>query len=82
MPFEFSDGLRVPVGDWVCLPQQAMMRDARFYPQPASFDPKRFLHQQRQKAMSESLPDTRAVRARFTDVSSRWPIWGLGTAAW
>ncbi|KAL8836815.1 MAG: hypothetical protein Q9170_002776 [Blastenia crenularia] len=75
-PFEFVDGLQVPVGDWVCLPQQAMMRDARFYPQPELFNPARFLH-----PLSRGSSDTKTTRPRFTDVSSRWPVWGLGTAA-
>ncbi|KAG7005467.1 FAD-dependent monooxygenase [Physcia stellaris] len=80
-PFEFSDGLRVLAGDWVCLPQQAMMRDARFYPQPTSFEPTRFIRQGEQNTRGRALPHAKAVRPRFTDVGSRWPIWGLGTAA-
>ncbi|KAL8969101.1 MAG: hypothetical protein Q9197_004518 [Variospora fuerteventurae] len=46
-PFRFSDGLLVKAGDWVCLPQQAMLRDERLYPQPACFDPTRFLRRQK-----------------------------------
>lgn len=46
-PFRFSDGLLVKAGDWVCLPQQAMLRDERLYPQPACFNPTRFLRRQK-----------------------------------
>ncbi|KAI4089097.1 MAG: hypothetical protein LQ339_008619 [Xanthoria mediterranea] len=46
-PFRFSDGLLVRTGDWVCLPQQAMMKDEQLHPRPACFDPTRFLNRQR-----------------------------------
>jgi cytochrome P450 len=77
-PFTFSDGLRVPTSDWVCIPQQAMMHDARIYPEPSSFDPGRFLHHSRADATGAA----KAERRHLTDVSSKWAVWGLGNAAW
>jgi cytochrome P450 len=77
-PFSFSDGLQVPIDDWVCIPQQAMMHDDRIYPEPSSFDPLRFLHYGQAKATGEA----KAGRRYLTDVHSTWPVWGLGNASW
>ena len=58
-----------------------MMHDARFHPQPATFDTTRFLHRQG-PTTTEVSPETKVTRPHFTDVGSRWPVWGLSTAAW
>ncbi|KAF2675971.1 putative cytochrome P450, partial [Lentithecium fluviatile CBS 122367] len=80
VPFTFSDGLLVATDDWVCVPQQAMMQDEQFYPQPGSFNPLRFLHPDRTRATGEPDSNVKAERRRLTDVNSRWPVWGLGNA--
>ena len=84
-PFQFSDGLQVPAGSWVCLPQKAMMEDDRIYAYPTLFDPTRFLRSQdkHQEEMSEAVPGAvNAARPHFTDVNNKWPVWGLKNAAW
>ena len=40
------------------------------------------LRPQQQKKISEPLADAKVARPRFIDVSTRWPVWGLGTGAW
>ncbi|KAF2864676.1 cytochrome P450 [Massariosphaeria phaeospora] len=80
--FEFSDGLQVQAGDWVCIPQQAILHDDQMYANPARFDPMRFRMRVKTSetgvnANTNSNPDG----PRFTDVSTKWPVWGLGNAA-
>ena len=70
VPYTFSDGLSVAAGDWVCIPQQAIIFDARFYPHPTTFDGFRF------------LPKDGVEPSRFTEPSLKWPIWGLGKTVW
>ena len=67
-PFEFSGGVRAHTGDWVCVPQMAMMHDAQYYPNSEKFDAFR----------SANAPK----KALFTDTGDSWMIWGTGNTAW
>ncbi|KAL4943637.1 hypothetical protein BDV06DRAFT_210932 [Aspergillus oleicola] len=81
-PFDFSDGLRVEQGDWVCVPQRAMMHDGRRYENPRQFDGLRFARANKQLEngdQSANVPE--ASPLGLTDVSIDWPIWGLGNTA-
>lgn len=66
-PFTFSDGLHVPVGSWIQIPTGCIHRDAENYLDPLRFDGFRFV---------------RDDSSRFTDVSSKWLIWGTGRVIW
>lgn len=79
-PFIFSDGFKVAVGDWLCIPQQAMMLDSHNYNNPQTFDGFRFVTEiSRDNKQSYSEHKT---SSRFTDASSTWLIWGSGKTVW
>ncbi|GFF33517.1 ent-kaurene oxidase [Aspergillus udagawae] len=81
-PFVFSDGLEVAEGDWVCIPQRAMMRDRIRYQNPQAFDGFRFARANKQlRAGDVSLDVPESSPLMMTDVSVDWPIWGLGNTA-
>ena len=72
-PFTFSDGVHVPSGNWVCVPQQALMQDPANYPDPMTFDGFRFANGKDGNTTSES---------RFSHPSWRFPFWGSVKQAW
>ncbi|OJI79655.1 hypothetical protein ASPTUDRAFT_204913 [Aspergillus tubingensis CBS 134.48] len=81
-PFTFSDGLRVDRGDWVCIPQRAMMRDPARYSHAQQFDGFRFARANKLLALNEGCADVPEVAPlQLTDVDVNWPIWGLGNTA-
>ncbi|RAK94386.1 cytochrome P450 [Aspergillus costaricaensis CBS 115574] len=81
-PFTFSDGLRVDRGDWVCIPQRAMMRDPARYSHAEQFDGFRFARANKLLALNEGCADVPEVAPlQLTDVDVNWPIWGLGNTA-
>ncbi|GIJ98280.1 hypothetical protein Aspvir_000396 [Aspergillus viridinutans] len=83
-PFVFSDGLEVAEGDWVCIPQRAMMRDRDRirYQNPQAFDGFRFARANKQlRAGDVPLDVPESSPLTMTDVSVDWPIWGLGNTA-
>lgn len=41
--FTFSDGGHVPAGNMTCVPQQVVMRDAKYYERPHEVLPFRFM---------------------------------------
>ncbi|KAI5865350.1 cytochrome P450 [Durotheca rogersii] len=41
-PFALSDGTKLSVGDWACVPVKAIMQDSRSYPDPLTFNGFRF----------------------------------------
>jgi hypothetical protein len=76
-PFTFSDGFTVAVGDWICIPQQAMMHNPKLYRDPATFDAFRFI------AKGSDKPDTHNKNtSHFTDASLEWLMWGSGKTVW
>ncbi|PYH94337.1 cytochrome P450 [Aspergillus ellipticus CBS 707.79] len=81
-PFIFSHGTRVETGNWVCVPQRAMMRDPTRYHNPRQFDGLRFARANKQFGVRDGaveVPEPRPLR--LTDVSVDWPIWGLGNTS-
>ena len=70
--YRFKDGLEVTEGNWVCVPQRALMRDADIYPQPEIFNGRRFLAQRKEDRKS----------SRFTEMHRNFPFWGLGKQGW
>lgn len=70
-PFMFADGTTLLKGDVACVPLQAIMRDPSLYPQSLQFDPYRFIDE-----------SGNGSRARFTDATATYPLWGLGKRTW
>ncbi|EED23820.1 cytochrome P450, putative [Talaromyces stipitatus ATCC 10500] len=89
-PFELPDGHKIQVGDWICTPLRAMMRDSANYPDPLKFDGFRFVDTERLNALKNmpsslgSDPEMRMVGSgkgsRLTDVID-WQVWGTGRMA-
>ncbi|KAI1841565.1 hypothetical protein JX266_012218 [Neoarthrinium moseri] len=77
-----DDGTRVARGDWVCIPQRAMMHDPNRFSRPHEFDGFRFARANaslRAGNHSAEVPDNSP--ASLTTANHDWPIWGLGIAA-
>ncbi|KAL3953919.1 hypothetical protein ACCO45_011875 [Purpureocillium lilacinum] len=85
--YTFGDGSTINKGDWVCVPQRAMMQDSTRYRDPQTFDGFRFARanaqfrhqQQQQQPYSADVPDRK--ESSLTDASAEWPIWGFGNTA-
>lgn len=71
-PFTFSDGTRVPAGNLVAVPQEALMRDANNYVDAANFDVFRFY----------SPRETEGAAHKYTDVNWKYPFWGSPNQPW
>lgn len=76
--FKFSDGLSIAQGDWVCIPQQAMMHDPLHFRDPLKFDGFRFV----QERGGEDIVAHSSKASLFTDTSLDWLVWGLGKTVW
>jgi len=73
--YVFKDGFHVESGDWICVPQRAIMRDPSIYPQAEVFDAFRFVnHSETEPPLSNTF--------KFTDSRTFFPFWGLGKQAW
>jgi cytochrome P450 len=73
-PFTFSGGTHVPVGNIICVPQDALMRDPKYYENPQTFDGFRFV-------VPEDLePDK--PQLKYTDITTGFPFWGTPNKAW
>ena len=58
-----------------------MMRDKRYYKEPAAFDGFRFVTNTHKDVKIEN--DTRGRHSgRFTDSSADWLMWGFGKTVW
>ncbi|KAJ6444954.1 NADH:flavin oxidoreductase/NADH oxidase [Purpureocillium lavendulum] len=83
--YTFKDGSIINKGDWVCVPQRAMMQDSTRYRDPQTFDGFRFaranaqFRHQQQQPYSADVPDRK--ESNLTDASAEWPIWGFGNTA-
>ena len=75
-PFTFSDGLRVDKGDWICIPQYAMMYDDRYFPEPHRFNAFRWINGVQPKNPASNTP------YKMTDVHPDWYMWGSGRLIW
>lgn len=71
--FTFSDGSYVPAGNVICVPQQAVMRDERYYENPNEFMPFRFVANQE---------DGEAADQKFTDLKPHFYLWGAAKNPW
>lgn len=56
-PFQFHDGLRLPVGSYITFPIQAVQVDPDLYENPETFDAFRFLNKGNAKGAS-AIDDT------------------------
>ncbi|CAD6446127.1 07e2d06f-0f1a-4817-b94b-a3839b216dd0 [Sclerotinia trifoliorum] len=72
--YVFKDGYHVKDGDWICVPQRAIMRDPTIYSQPEVFDAFRFVNRSETRHSSSNT-------SRFTDIRTFFPFWGLGKQA-
>ncbi|KAI1127997.1 cytochrome P450 [Nemania abortiva] len=80
--YVLKDGSTVEKGDWVCIPQLAMMHDAQRYSNPEAFRPFRFAEANsalREGHGTSLIPDK--TPTSLTTATVEWPIWGLGIAA-
>ncbi|KAI0490292.1 cytochrome P450 [Xylaria cf. heliscus] len=78
-----QDGSVVKEGDWVCIPQRAMMHDSSRYANPEIFDGRRFASANAMMLkgqLTNLVPDKET--SSLTTTSIEWPIWGLGNTAW
>jgi cytochrome P450 len=71
-PFTFADGTNVPLKNWICIPQQALMRDAAHYDDPTTFNGFRFIN-------SAGTVDP---ASRFSTPSFSFPFWGGTKRPW
>ncbi|KAL8687903.1 MAG: hypothetical protein Q9218_006052, partial [Villophora microphyllina] len=68
LPYTFSDGTHVPAGNTICVPQHALMRDAKNYDNPSEFDGYRFV--------AKDAAGKLASTSRFSHPSPLFPFWG------
>ena len=82
-PHVFQDGSRLAKGDWVCVPQQAMMKDSSRYHHAHSFDGFRFARANERLRQGQRSPDTPdTVETKLSDATYEWSAWGMDPAAW
>lgn len=82
-PFTLSNGSRVEVGEWVCTPARAMMRDPKKYPHPLEFQGFRFVQEEHLKKLNVGnvqVPEY-GEPSGLTDLAN-WQFWGTGRMAW
>ena len=72
-PLKMFGSTEIQRGEWVCVPQQAMMNNPSLYPTPAKFSGTRFLPDGEEGEAKMSL---------FTDSNDKWLIWGHGSTTW
>lgn len=76
IPFTFSDGLQISIGDWVCVPHRSMMRDSRSFQNPLDFDGFHFLKS------CPGRPENALKPSKLTDASEEWLVLGAGRILW
>ena len=81
-PVQFTNGLRIEVGDWVEVPQQAMWRDGKLFADPDKFEPMRFLKIASKLSGSDGENVLPELKPELTEVSPTWVLWGYGRTAW
>lgn len=81
-PHVFRDGTRVAKGDWVCIPQQAIMMDSSKYHNPHEFDGFRFARANNGLRQGQrSLDTSDKVETKLSDATHEWSAWGIDPAA-
>lgn len=73
--FKFSDGSYVPAGNVICVPQQAVMRDPKYYDRPDEFLPFRFVREH-----GDGQDD--GPIQKFTDLKPHFYLWGAAAKPW
>lgn len=71
--FTFADGTHVPAGNVICVPQQAVMRDSKYYDRPDDFLPFRF-------AKEHGVGND--ATQKFTDLKPHFFLWGATAKPW
>lgn len=69
--FTSPEGFQVPSGNWVAIPQVALMQDDRIWPRASKFEGFRFVDE-----------ETQTSKSRFTHPSYEFPFWGSIRGAW
>ena len=77
--FTFSDGSHVPAGNVICVPQQAVMRDSKYYDRPDDFLPSRFLGDQ---GGDQGGDQDDGAMQKFTDLKPHFYVWGGAAKPW
>lgn len=81
--FTLSDGTRVEVGEWICTPAGAMMRDPAKYERPLEFQGFRHVDPKVLDGItSGSLGIVPSQRASHLTGVTDWQFWGTGRMAW
>ncbi|EFQ99667.1 hypothetical protein MGYG_02680 [Nannizzia gypsea CBS 118893] len=65
VPYTMEDGCHIPAGHWIAIPQLALMRDEKIWPNGKEFEGFRFVDEQGD-----------ASESRFTHPSHEFPFWG------
>ncbi|KAI9644960.1 hypothetical protein NHQ30_006995 [Ciborinia camelliae] len=82
-PFILSGGVRVEIGEWICTPVRAMMRDAANYAEPLEFHGFRFVNLNILEGLNDlsnfQVPKP-AKPSELTDLVD-WQVWGTGRMA-
>jgi len=73
---EIPDGLRIPKGDWVCVPYRSMMHDDQYFENALHFDGFRFLKPNLECSIAPQGD------SKSTDASDGWLVWGAGRILW
>lgn len=68
-PFTLPSGGHILAGNLVAIPQQAVLQNPEYFPNPSHFDTYRYFPNQTRKRHQD-------VTTRYTDVSHSYPYWG------
>lgn len=77
--FFLSDGTCIAKGDWGVVPQQAMGRDEKLYPNASTFDGFRFAEFSSEYERASVQPEG---PSQLTEPSETWTFWGSGRLTW
>jgi len=73
--FTLPSGGIIPPGNLVAIPVLAQSQNPKVFPQPATFDGRRFLLQEHENTTMHAVTN-------FTDVRSSFSFWGAPRKAW
>lgn len=74
--FTFSNGLRIPAGNWIFAPNSPVLRDPDNYPEPDKFDGFRFsrLREEEGQSNSHTLVSSSMKNLQFGDGRHGWYV--------